>query len=113
VGLPACGVGTALPVALPVLFTPAARADVIAAQDWYEDQATGLGARFRTELGSTVQRITDNALQFPPAFRDVRRALLRRFPYAVLFRIDQNAITVLACFHASRDPQQWQRRIGQ
>jgi len=43
----------------------------------------------------------------------VRRALLRRFPYAVLFRIDQNAITVLACFHASRDPQQWQRRIGQ
>ena len=86
-----------MPVALPVIFTQDARAEVIAAQDWYEEQASGLGARFRTELDVTVQRIADNALQFPFVFQDVRRALLHRFPHYLLFRVESDAVTVIAC----------------
>jgi plasmid stabilization system protein ParE len=101
-----------LPLARPILFTQDARSDVIAAQDWYEEQSPGLGARFTDELDLTVQRIADNALQFPVVFRDVRRALVRRFPYSLLFRIETDAVIVIAFFHASRDPQTWQGRIG-
>jgi toxin ParE1/3/4 len=100
-----------LPIELPVLFTPDAREEAIAAQDWYEEQSPGLGAGFTDELDITAQRIADNALQFPLVFRDVRRAILRRFPYSLLFRVEPDAVTIIACFHASRDPQQWQRRI--
>jgi toxin ParE1/3/4 len=110
VGEPKGGTGATLSVA-PVIFTQDARAEAIAAQDWYEEQAPGLGVRFRADLDIIVQRIADNALQFPCVFRDVRRALLRRFPHYLLFRVEPDAVTVIACFHPSRDPSQWQRRI--
>jgi len=80
------------------------RAELIAAQDWYEEQAHGLGARFRTELDITVQRIADNALQFPFVFHDVRRALLHRFPHYLLFRVEPDAVTVIARFHPAAIP---------
>jgi plasmid stabilization system protein ParE len=49
----------------PVLFTEAAGAELIDAQDWYEAQAPGLGRRFRAEIDSVVQRMADNPRQFP------------------------------------------------
>lgn len=86
--------------------------DITAAQDWYEGQLPGLGARFRIELDSTVLRIEANPLQFPVVFTgDVRRALVRDFPYGVFFGSEPEAVMVIACFHASRDPQHWQRRM--
>lgn len=93
-----------------VFFIPAARAEIIDAQDWYEREAKGLGARFRLEIDSQVQRISTNPLQFPVMLRDLRRARLRRFPYSLFFRILDDTIYVIACFHASRAPHIWQGR---
>ena len=62
---------------------PAARLEAIEAQDWYEREAPGLGARFRTELDRQVERILANPLQFPLMLADIRRARLRRFPYGL------------------------------
>jgi hypothetical protein len=43
--------------------------------------------------------------------KNVRRALLRRFPYALMFVIvGDDTLTVIACFHGSRDPARWQKR---
>ena len=95
----------------PIVFTRAARAELLAAQDWYEAEREGLGTRFRASVDATVQRIAENPLQFPAVYREVRRALIRRFPYSVLYVVETNGVTVIACFHASRDPRQWQRRV--
>jgi hypothetical protein len=43
-------------------------------------------------------------------FKNVRRALLRRFPYSLFFVVEDEALIVIACFHASRDPSHWQKR---
>ena len=110
-GAPEGRPGEALPVERPLLFTPAAQAEVGGAQDWYEAQVPGLGARFRGELDRTVQRIVENPLQFARIWEDVRRARLRTFPYGVFYRVEPDAVIVIACFHASRDPQKWQQRI--
>jgi len=93
-----------------VIFLPAAQIEAREAQDWYETEAAGLGARFRAELDHVVQRLAVNPLQFPVVFTDIRRALLRRFPYALFFRVVDDAVFVMACFHSSRDPRIWQRR---
>ena len=77
---------------------------------WYEAQSSGLGERFLAEIGHTVTRIGDHSQQFPIVFNDVHRARLRRFPYALFFRVAGDAIYVIACFHGSRDPQRWQGR---
>jgi toxin ParE1/3/4 len=96
---------------MQVIVTPAARAELLEAQDWYEARHRGLGDRFLEEVEATVLRLRENAHQFPAVFRDVHRARLRRFPYALFFRAEANAIVVIACFHGSRDPQRWERRV--
>jgi plasmid stabilization system protein ParE len=97
-------------VTVEVSFTPAARLEIIEAFDWYESRAAGLGVAFQAELGRQVERISENALQFPVMVQDVRRARLSRFPYSLFFRtIDERAF-VLACFHASRNPREWEGR---
>lgn len=93
-----------------LIVLPAARLELIAAQDWYE-QAAGLGAAFRTEVDRQIARILDNPRQFPAVLRDVRRARLRRFPYGLFFREHAGRTVLIACFHGSRDPLVWERRL--
>jgi plasmid stabilization system protein ParE len=100
-----------LPVAYPVIFTLPARAELIGAQDWYENEAPGLGRRFSEAIDAVIQRMSANPQQFPVVYKSIRRALLRRFPYALMFVIEADgALIVIACFHGSRDPALWQRR---
>jgi plasmid stabilization system protein ParE len=94
-----------------VIFTQPARQEFIDAQNWYENESPGLGRRFSAAAEAAVERIAANPLQFPVVYRNIRRALLRRFPYALMFVVESdNSVTVVACFHGSRDPMRWQRR---
>jgi len=93
-----------------VVFTQAARAELIEAQDWYEGEASGLGGRFRQAVDTLVGRMSADPRQFPVVFRNVRRALLRSFPYSLFFVIEDETLLVIACLHASRDPSRWQNR---
>jgi plasmid stabilization system protein ParE len=95
----------------PVIFTSRARAELIDAQDWYEHESPGLGRRFRAAVDTAVQRISVAPRQFPVIYKNVRRALLRRFPYALIFVIEADeSLTVIACFHGNRDPVLWRKR---
>jgi hypothetical protein len=51
-----------------VIFTQAARVELIEAQDWYEGEAPGLGRRFRQAIGALIQRMTANPRQFPVVY---------------------------------------------
>jgi len=93
-----------------VVFTQAARAELIEAQDWYEREATGLGRRFRQAIDTLAESMSANPRRFPILLKNVRRALLRRFPYSLFFIVEDETLLVIACFHASRDPLQWQKR---
>jgi plasmid stabilization system protein ParE len=94
-----------------VVFTAAARAELIEARDWYGARGAELVDRFIAEVENVLGRIAAGPEQFPVVYRDVRRARCRRFPYALYFRTVNDALHVIACFHSSRDPRQWQRRI--
>jgi len=95
----------------PVIFTLPARAELIDAQDWYENEAPGLGRYFRAAIDAVIQRMSANPRQFPVIYKGIRRALLRRFPYALMFVVEADeTLTVIACFHGSRDPAHWQKR---
>lgn len=99
-----------MPVAFNVVFTQAARGELIDAQDWYEGEAPGLGRRLRAEIDAAIERMSATPLQFPVVHKNVRRARLSRFPYMLFFVIEGDLLLVIACFHASRDPRQWQQR---
>jgi plasmid stabilization system protein ParE len=97
---------------IEVIFEPLAEADAAGAQDWYEGEAPGLGLRFQTELLAAADRIALNPRIYRVVYRGVRKALLRHFPYELLFLLEPEAAHVIACFHSRRDPNDWQKRVS-
>jgi hypothetical protein len=55
-------------------------------------------------------RIEEGALQFPIVTTDIRRAILRRFPFGIFFIVENESATVLAVTHLHRHPASWQGR---
>ena len=86
--------------------------DVAAAYQWYQNEEPGLGLAFLDQLLATYDRIATGPLQYQDLRSGIRRALLRRFPYAVYFAVEGDFVVVLAILHVSRDPAEWQRRGG-
>ncbi len=80
------------------------------AVQWYEKESQGLGTAFLKVVEQALQSVVENPLRFPVVYRDVRRALLKRFPYGLFFRVGADRITVISVIHLSRDPIHWQRR---
>lgn len=91
-------------------FRPEVVDDLSTAWDWYEQRRSGLGEEFLAAVERCVERITTNPKLFAVVHRDVRRALVGRFPYAVFFAIRDEEVTVLAILHARRDPGTWLQR---
>lgn len=94
-----------------LLIRPEAEAELAEAFDWYERRVPGLGAELLVAVDTAVGSILSNPLQHPVVYRGVRRALTRRFPYQVLFLVEDDVVTVIAVFHGARDPKRWQGRI--
>jgi plasmid stabilization system protein ParE len=90
---------------------PQAEIDVADAIAWYEEQRRGLGGELLSELDSVMQRAVQTPFQFPQLKSNIRRALLRRFPYSVYFRVSDEIVELLAVLHQHRDPGTWQQRI--
>lgn len=98
-------------MSVPLVVNPLAEADLAEAREWYEAQRPGLG----DELLENVEEVFDRLRRFPALyarmFQDVRVALIRRFPYAVAYRLVNDQITVVAVYHTRRDPRSWQGRV--
>jgi len=89
---------------IPVRPTSAAASDLIAAHDWYELRSPGLGKDFVLRVDAAVFHLVRHPELFPPVHRGLRRVLVRRFPYAVFYRIDPDAIRLVAVLHCRMDP---------
>ncbi len=94
-----------------ILVQPEAQEEIAEAYHWYENRSQGLGTEFVRAVEARFAAIQRNPTTYPEVHKQVRRALLRRFPYSIFYIIDEQSIIVRACFHASRDPKRWQNRI--
>jgi plasmid stabilization system protein ParE len=86
-------------------FLPEVEQDVIAGYSWYEEKARGLGEEFLHMFYASANELFRNPLIYQKVYGDFRRRLLRRFPYAIYFRIDENEIIVFGLLHCARDPR--------
>lgn len=85
-------------------FLPEIAEDVIAGYAWYEAKSNGLGEEFLRIFYACSGELPQNPLLYPKVYSDFRRRLLRRFPYAVYFMIEDDQVIVLGLFHCARDP---------
>ena len=76
-----------------------ANADIAEGAAWCEEQRVGLGLEFTQAVRALLATIERDPFRFPLARQEVRRALVRRFRYALYFLMDAETTTVLACLH--------------
>ena len=89
---------------------PEAEADLDAALAWYDEHAPNVTAKFLDAVEGAFVEIEHAPLQFHLERADVRKALVRHFPYVVFFVILPDVVSGIAVFHTSRDPAIWHRR---
>ncbi len=97
-------------MSLRVTLSREAEADLAEAVDWYEEWA-GRGADFVARVRAVLKQIGDFPDRSPIVFPSVRRALIRRTPYGVYYRVHPDHVEVLAVYHGRRDPSGWQGRL--
>ena len=99
-------------MAVRLVVAPEAEFDLAEAYVWYERRRAGLGEEFLSSADACMEGIRRQPLMYPVVQEAYRRALMRRFPYAVFFEYAETAVIVYAVFHTSRDPERWRERLA-
>lgn len=91
-------------------FHPQAVVELNQAIDYYEDIESGLGYEFAAEVYAAIQR----AVAFPKAWTifdgDIRRSFVKRFPYGILYSLEQDRLFIIAVMNLHREPIYWKDR---
>ena len=95
---------------IPYSFHPEAEAEFAAAALFYESRIVGLGRSFSAEVERIVSLIREYPDAGAPVRLPVRKTLVDRFPYAIVYRRDRESILVLAIAHQRQRPGYWRRR---
>jgi len=93
-------------------FIPEAKQDVAEAFAWYEEQCFGLGLEFWRCLEAAIDSVQSYSLMYPVVMDNYRRALIRRFPYAIFYEIESTRTVIHSVFHSSQDPSKWKARLS-
>lgn len=94
-----------------IRYQSVAARELAEAVQWYEAKAKGLGREFVYAVDAAIKSIKRNPLAHQKMRYDVRRALVRRFPYAVIYRMSSDEIIILSIMHGRRNPKRLRRRI--
>jgi plasmid stabilization system protein ParE len=92
-------------------FRKQAQAELLEARDWYEARSPGLGLEFARAVDAVLELLLRLPEAFTPIRGDVRQAVLRRFPYTILFAYEHDEVVVLTVHHQRRAPSRWQRDV--
>ncbi len=79
---------------------------------FYESREPGLGIEFAAEVRDAIGRAVDHPAAWPVLRRDIRRCQTHRFPYGILYAVEQDSIFVVAVTHVRKAPDYWKSRLG-
>ncbi len=77
----------------------------------YASEQERLGTRFVLELKAAISRIEAFPLAWPVIESPIRRAVVNRFPYLIHYTTEDDVLTILGVYHASRAPIRWRDRL--
>jgi plasmid stabilization system protein ParE len=94
-------------------FLPRVEGDVRSGRLWYEEKSPGLGEEFLRVFYARAQELARNPMMHPKVHREFRRCLLRRFPYAIYYQVEEDHVIIFGLFHCARDPRRLRRELGE
>jgi plasmid stabilization system protein ParE len=92
-------------------FHPDAEKEFVEAIDYFEEIERGLGYDFAVEVYLAVERTTAFPKAWPILEGNIRRCLVSRFPYGILYSEEKESIFIVAVMHLHRDPEYWSDRL--
>jgi hypothetical protein len=95
-----------------IRFTPEADAELAEAREWYSHQRQDLDLEFMQCIDDILSRVVYNPHLFPIVYRNLRRAIVRRFPFAVFYEIAPNELRCLLFFIRDAIPMHGNRGCG-
>ncbi len=94
-----------------LLLRPEARIDLLDAFHWYEQQQAGLGHDFKLCVDNALLKLQKYPVSYKKVYLDIRRIIIKKFPFGIFFVVEDNKVIVLAILHARRNPLKWQGRV--
>ena len=88
-----------------------AEVDFDKSYEFYSEDSPKVADTFFKQINLSFDNIKQNPKSFPIAHKDVRKYVVKKFPFVIYFRIVHTVIQVIAIFHTSRNPEIWNERI--
>lgn len=98
---------------MKLVYHPNAEEELLAAVRFYQRRVTGLGERFLREFDAAISNIQAALDRWAVVEGNIRRYLMRRFPYASYYRHEEDCLRILVVKHHSRHPDYWKYRLGE
>jgi len=92
------------------VFHPEALTEYGEAVQYYAKQRVEVAQAFIDAVEDAIYRIRESPTRWAVLDEDVRRCLTQKFPYAILYTIEQDYILILAVMYCSREPGYWKSR---
>jgi plasmid stabilization system protein ParE len=92
------------------VFHPMAEQELNEAIDYYEEIDPALGYDFATEVYAAIQRVVALPAAWIVIDGDIRRSMVKRFPYGVLYSLEDDDIYIVAVMNLRRHPNYWKHR---
>ena len=96
---------------LKVIYQPDAEAELLEAVPFYGSREEGVEDPFLAAINRHVREIASAPQRFPKVGRDIRRCVVRKYPFIIFFKDHPDHVRILAIAHTSRHPDYWRARI--
>ncbi|MGV8135425.1 MAG: type II toxin-antitoxin system RelE/ParE family toxin [Mangrovibacterium sp.] len=88
-----------------------AEIDLDKSYEFYSEESPKVAYSFYNQINSSLEDIKQHPGSFPIAYKDVRKYVVRKFPFVIYYQLVGAVIRVIAIFHTSRNPEIWNDRI--
>lgn len=92
---------------MQIIFSKYAKQEMEDAARFYELEYSGLGRTFKEEVRKAAQRIAEHPKAWSIERGDVRKGLLHKFPYKLLYALEREHVFIIAVAHQHRKPDYW------
>ena len=86
-------------------YHPAIEHEIREIKEYYDECSNGLGEEFLDEFEHHILEVASSPFQWMIATKDIRRSLMKRFPYVIYFRVKQDILRVIVVKHQRRHPK--------
>ena len=90
-----------------VRFLLPAEDEMLEAAFYYEQQSSGLGKDFLDKIQNAVDDISQHPTRWPKTRKNIRRRMVHRFPYAILYEVHSHYVLIVAVMHLRKHPNYW------